>query len=211
MAPKRNLPVADVGLSSRRAATVRRGRPLRRRRHIHALEFLELRTLLNAAPVASDDTYPAEFQTALEVQTATRPLPRHSFVDTFSGDRLSPNLTDAAQVFVVADGVLSQRERRKYVTTKKTDYVTGDFLIELDVDLTTTANVIEFVGIGPGEPRGAYNEPEGSLYLRMHSVSFGGMMIVSAAGGFGGTEFGTITQSRCPPRAHRKIGATGCV
>ena len=165
-----------------------------------------MRTLLNAAPVASDDTYPAEFQTTLEVQTATRPLPRHSFVDTFSGDRLSPNLTDAAQVFVVADGVLSQQERRKYVTTKKTDYVTGDFLIELDVDLTTTANVIEFVGIGPGEPRGAYDEPEGSLYLRMHSVSFGGMMIVSAAGGFGGTEFGTITS---PGVHHVRIEKSG--
>ena len=149
-------------------------------------------------PIASDDIYTVQGGSQFETTVPQIPAPRYSFSDDFSSATLNPNLEDATAAFHVDDGVLKPLVDRQYVRTVKTDYLDGDFTFEVDVNLQTTKNTIEYVGIGPGV-RGQVDEPADALYVRLHSVGFKGDIGVSANGPFGGISIGNINR----PGTHR--------
>lgn len=143
-------------------------------------------------PDVQPDTYLASTGSSLEVTVPRYDGPRYSFVDTFDVPHLNRNLTDPSGTFVVDQGAIQTRTDRRYVRTVHSNYLDGDFVVELDVNMTSQERGIEYIGIGPGEPRGAYDEPQDSLYLRMHSTGYDGQMIFSTQGPFDGDTFGHI-------------------
>ncbi len=67
----------------------------------------------------------------------------HAFSDDFSSATLNPLLEDPADAFTLADGVIRPHTDRQYCRTVESDYISGDFTFEIDVNLTTTEGVIE--------------------------------------------------------------------
>ncbi|MFC1757753.1 tandem-95 repeat protein [Planctomycetota bacterium] len=156
-------------------------------------------------PVATSDLYRVQGGATFEVSVPTISAPRYSFNTDFSEPMLDPNLADPSDSFFIQDGILRLTEERQYVGTQKSDYLFGDFVLEVDVDMRTTERTIEFVGIGPGTRRGN-NEPEGALFLRLHSVGHNGRIDIAAEGEFGEVPFGVISR----PGIHRvRLTKTG--
>ncbi len=148
---------------------------------------------------AASDNYRLPQDTELRIDTTALETPRYSFADSFSSDTLSANFMDPAGAFYPADGQLKTFQDRQYLLTSKTDYLRGDFRFEVDLDLSTTEPLIEYIGIGSGEREGAYNEPINAIALRFHSAAAGGDLALTNAGPGGSEAFAKLNE----PGYHR--------
>lgn len=59
-------------------------------------------------------------------------------------------------------------DRGSYIRTKKSDHLKRNFVYEVLFTFEKEKNGIAFVGIGPALGGSAYNEPTGSVHLRIH-------------------------------------------
>lgn len=90
----------------------------------------------------------------------------------FSGG-FPADLEDDASAYSVVNGVLiktsmsADNNDRQYVRSQRSDYDAVDFLAEVSFTTADPANRMHFIGMGPGERDGEFNEPTGILF-RIH-------------------------------------------
>ncbi|WP_237133104.1 FG-GAP-like repeat-containing protein [Pseudohongiella sp. O18] len=96
----------------------------------------------------------------------------------FSG-AFPADLEDSASAYAVEGGVLiktspsANKDDRQYVRSQRSDYNTVDFLAEVSFTTADPANPMHFIGMGPGQRVGFFNEPTGILF-RIHPPGLAG-------------------------------------
>ncbi|MDZ4781998.1 MAG: Ig-like domain-containing protein [Planctomycetia bacterium] len=151
-------------------------------------------------PEATADFYQTAADESLSVTVPSLPTPRHSFSTGFDASVPNANLEDPNGAFALANGTMQQVVARRYARTVKSDYMTGDFTYEVDVDMTTTDARIMYVGVGDGVVNGqAYDEPINSINFRLHTVGHGGQIAIVFGNWTNGYVLGAIDQ----PGIHR--------
>jgi VCBS repeat-containing protein len=151
-------------------------------------------------PEATADSYQTTADETLSVTVPSLPTPRHSFSTGFDASVLNANLEDPNGAFALANGAMQQVVPRRYARTVKSDYMSGDFTYEVDVDMTTTDPRIMYVGVGDGVVNGqAYDEPINSVNFRLHTVGHGGQIAIVFGNWTNGYVLGSIDQ----PGVHR--------
>jgi hypothetical protein len=79
-----------------------------------------------------------------------------------------PTILQSSQV-VVADKSGLSIQRRNYLLTRQGDYLSRDFKFEVVYTLKEgTGNDIVFIGMGEADRNTAYNEPNKSVYIKIH-------------------------------------------
>lgn len=100
-------------------------------------------------------------------------------IDTDFSGGFPADLQDDASAYSVEHGVLRKtspsvdNNDRQYIRTARSDYNTVDFLAEVSFTTGDPANLMHFIGMGPGERVGGFNEPTGILF-RIHPPGLAG-------------------------------------
>ncbi|MCA9147664.1 MAG: tandem-95 repeat protein [Planctomycetales bacterium] len=145
-----------------------------------------------------NDSYSANQNETLVAEAAYGSDERATFDESFSAPTIARWLEDPGGAFAQRDGVLQPVQFRRYLRTKYAGYAFADWTLEVDLDLRTTQESIEYIGIGAGVPSQTYEEPSDSLMLRFHSAALGGMVGLANAPASGET-IGSVTT----PGIHR--------
>ncbi|MDZ4403125.1 hypothetical protein [Prosthecobacter sp.] len=101
------------------------------------------------------------------------------FTEDFSGS-LNANLQDPLSAYTISGGTIhkttsSGAADRAYISTISGDYINADFVFEITLNSPNDSSSMMFVGLGSGLGNSGYgNEPQDSLYLRIHSPDFVG-------------------------------------
>uniref|UniRef100_UPI00378362F8 hypothetical protein n=1 Tax=Prosthecobacter sp. TaxID=1965333 RepID=UPI00378362F8 len=107
------------------------------------------------------------------------------FTEDFSGS-LDANLQNPSAAFTISGGTIQRASStgpadRAYISTISGDYLNTSFIFEVTLNSPFDTQGLMLVGLGSGVPNSSYgNEPQDSLYLRIHSPDF--------IGGLGGNE-----------------------
>lgn len=119
------------------------------------------------------------------------------FVARFNGAQLNVHVDDADAGYQSGNGVIRRTgdegpasANRHYVTTRRSDYASGDWMYEITFASPPDApDDIIFIGVGEAVPDGEYfNEPQNSLNFRIHQGQFAfftGWRVDVAAHGIG--------------------------
>ncbi|HEX6324153.1 MAG TPA: hypothetical protein VFZ36_10545 [Vicinamibacterales bacterium] len=118
------------------------------------------------------------------------PAPPVDFTDSLTGPA-SPHLAIPFHAYALtpegllrshADPAGNSGHDRPLVRTRSGDYLSRDFIFEIDVMMPPGTEDIAFVGFGLGEPNPAfYMEPAGAFMFRIHGLSDADGVDVAAA------------------------------
>lgn len=114
----------------------------------------------------------------LLVGTSATPVSAAAFfTEDFSGS-LNANLQNPSAAFTISGGTIQRASSagpadRAYISTISGDYINADFVFEVTLNSPFDSSSMMFVGLGSGLGNSSYgNEPQDSLYLRIHSPDF---------------------------------------
>lgn len=134
-------------------------------------------------------------------------LPPIDFTDDLKGPA-SPHLTIPFEAYSLTPEGLRRSKAatgrtfgndRVMVRTKSSEYLTRDFVLEVDLTIPRDTEDLAYVGFGLGDPNPAYNaEPAGAFQFRIHSLP--GMNRVDASA--------SLPSSNLPAGAGPKIHAS---